>query len=401
MTRGIIMSLRSRARSVILAGTLACSLSIGSLAFATESAAGDSAADASASGLGSAITQIAETPTTPDDANVATPSYKTVASGPLTFQASDAWEASSLTSDPTTGIYDVYVDSSTLGGVLQVVVVPQTAIGQEDAMVDEFLNSMVSSAGMTNYEADTPEDRTLDGTLVRDLDFGGIVSDQEFDGRATFVFGSDYTGIMISVYLDDGDDAAENAFEHAHSSVSLTVSNAQAAQAAGLTLSSGSADTSTSTDTTTPPANENAGVTNGGSVSSPEAVAAGTPIDFGGFSYLVNTDPSALVYGTVTTYDGDPFNGASVVGAPVTITNNTGETTMPETFFISTYGPNGLEQDNSALYFLDDSTLNVANMRPGATVNAMLYFLYEGAGEYVAVFDDYSGTPQEISINVE
>ncbi len=417
------MSLRSRARSVILAGTLACSLSVGSLAFAAEGAAGSAAVDAGAADLGSAITQIAETPTTPGTAAATTPAYKTVASGPLTFQVGETWQATSLTSDPSTGIYDIYTDISASVGVLQTIVVPESALGQEDAMVDEFLGSMTSSAGMTSYEIDDPEDHTIDGTLVRDLDFSGVVEGDEFDGLATFVFGSDYTGIVVSVYLDDGDDTTENAFEHAHDSISLTVSNATAAQGAGLTLSSDSADTSSNTaatapaaganasattpstgtnaSATAPAATDNAGTTNGGSVSSPTSVAAGTPIEFGGFSYLVNTDPSSFVRTAVETYEGDPLNGTAVIGVPVTITNNTTETTAPEAFFISTYGPNGLEQDDMAAYYLDDSTINVTSMRPGASVNAVLYFLDEGAGEYVAVFDDYSGTPQEISITVE
>lgn len=384
--RGIPMSLRSRARSVILAGTLALSLTAGSLAFATEGSLGASTAD-EASDLGSAISQIATSPEAPAQ-QVATPSYTTVSSGPLTYQISQAWETETLGGEEIGGLYDIYVGQN---GILQVIVVPESALGEEDEAVDSMLSSMSSSAGMANFQVDRAEDRTLDGTLIRDIDFEGMVSGVEFDGLATFVFGTDYTGIMVSVYAEEY--AEDDAFQLAHETVGLTISNAESAAVAGYVAGgSASAGADTSAPATADPAAE----------ATPAAdVSANGIVEFEGFTFAVNTDPDGIIGATVDSYEGDPLNGTQMIGIPVTITNNTGETTSPSSYLIDYYGPSGVEQDDMATYYFDDSVINVGNMRPGASVEAMLYFTFEGSGEYAAVFNNYSDPSQEIVFDVQ
>ena len=395
------MSVRSRIRSVVLAGTLACSLGVGSLAMATEAPSAD-ATNGGAADLGSAISQIATNPGA-TDAQTATPSYLTASTGPLTYQVAESWQPTSI-GDASQGLlYDIYTAPN---GLLQVVVANETGIGQEDAVVDTFLAGVTQSSSMSGFAVDSTKDRTLDGTLIRDIEFEGVVSGSEVDGKASFVFGSDYTGILTSIYMDDGSD---DTFQQAHDSLGLTISNAMSAANAGFTAGgsgtttgnavSAKADAGVASDTS---AKQGADAQNSVTPdATPTQVADGTPIDFEGFSYLVSTDPSTFVRATVESYEGDPDNGTPVIGVPVTITNNSGETKMPDAYLIELYGPKGLEQDGMAPYYFDDSVINVSNLRPGATVNAMLYFVDEGAGEYVAVFNNYVDQPQEISVNVQ
>lgn len=381
--RGTLMTLRSRARSVVLAGTLALSLTAGSLALATEAPLGSSATD-EASDLGSAISQIATSPEAPAP-QVATPAYVTVSSGPITYQVAQEWESESLGAEEIGGLYDIYAGTN---GILQVIVVPESAIGEENAAIDSMLSSMSASAGMTSFTTDQPEDRTLDGTLIRDIDFEGMVDGVEFDGLATFVFGTDYTGIMVSVYADEY--AEDDYFQVAHDSVSLTIANAESAAVAGY-IAGGSS----------------AGAVADPTASTPEAPAASASssangvIEFEGFTFAVNTEPDGIFGAVVESYEGDPLNGTQMIGIPVTITNNTGETTSPSSYLIDYYGPRGVEQDDMATYYFDDSVINVGNMRPGASVEAVLYFTYEGAGEYVATFDNYDDPVQEVVFDVQ
>ena len=402
------MSIRSRIRSIVLAGTLACSLGIGSLALAAEGSSSGAPSGEGAADLGSAISQIATNPGAPD-AQGATLAYRTASTGPLTYQVLADWQLASV-GDASQGLlYDIYTASN---GVLQAVVINGTGIGQEDTVVDSFLGSMSQSSSMANLQIGDVDNRTLDDTLIRDVEFEGVVSGVEIDGTASFVFGSDYTGVLTSVYADNGSD---DAFKLAHETLGLTVSNALSAAGAGFTVGAGATGSSAADATganagmtSDAPADQNAGTagTQGDTgATTPDAtptqVSAGTPIDFEGFSYLVSTDPTTFVRATVESFEGDPDNGTPVIGVPVTITNNSGETKMPDAYLIELYGPKGLEQTGMAPYYFDDSIINVSNLRPGATVDAMIYFVDEGAGEYVAVFNNYSDQPQEISVSVQ
>ena len=390
------MSIRSRIRSVVLAGTLACSLSVGSLAFATEaSSAADAGADSA--GLGSAISQIATNPGTPAPSEQGTPSYVTASTGPLTYQVSESWQLSSVGDANQGMLYDIYTSTT---GVLQAIAINGSAIGSENDTVQTFLDGVAQSSSMSGVTIDDPDDRTLDGTLIRDVDFEGTVNGVTIDGKVSFVFGTDYTGILASVYADDmGED---DTFNQAHDSLGLTISNATSAAKAGFTTGgTGSAAGTTGTPDATTPATGTTAPSADQNAAAPAAAAGSATVEFEGMTYVVSTDPSTFVRGAVETYEGDPLNGQPVIGVPVTVTNTSDETKSPDGWMVSMYGPSGMEQDDSASYYIEDSLINVGSMRPGASTTAMIYFLDEGAGEYVAVFDNFFGDTQEVNITVQ
>ena len=83
------------------------------------------------------------------------------------------------------------------------------------------------------------------------------------------------------------------------------------------------------------------------------------------------------------------LDGETVIGVPATIANIGDEKKSLNMFAVSTYGSAGVEQDLIYTYFDDDLRM-LGDMRPGASQEGALYFLYDGDGDYYIDFGFYS-----------
>ena len=83
-------------------------------------------------------------------------------------------------------------------------------------------------------------------------------------------------------------------------------------------------------------------------------------------------------------------NGTEVVAVPITI-KNVGEETKSFNYFYTTYfGSKGTELSGIIEYYFEDSTSKTGSLRSGGSVNAKMYFIYDGDGTYAAEFNDYT-----------
>ena len=82
-------------------------------------------------------------------------------------------------------------------------------------------------------------------------------------------------------------------------------------------------------------------------------------------------------------------NGTEVVAVPITI-KNVGEETKSFNYFYTTYfGSKGTELSGIEYYF-EDSIYKTGSLRSGGSINAKMYFIYDGDGTYAAEFNDYT-----------
>lgn len=90
--------------------------------------------------------------------------------------------------------------------------------------------------------------------------------------------------------------------------------------------------------------------------------------------------------------------GQTVIVVPVSIANNGNGTKGLNMFGVKEFGPQGTELDRIFTYF-DGDVRNAGDLRPGASMDGSLYFLYEGNGDYYLTFGFYS-TDAEVKIPV-
>ena len=92
-------------------------------------------------------------------------------------------------------------------------------------------------------------------------------------------------------------------------------------------------------------------------------------------------------------------DGDAVFLVPLTITNNSDETTGLNMFSYSQYGPDGTQIDSVSAYFMDEDVDFAGDMRPGATQESKMAFLYVGDGDYVIEFGIF-GTSVEVILPI-
>lgn len=80
-----------------------------------------------------------------------------------------------------------------------------------------------------------------------------------------------------------------------------------------------------------------------------------------------------------------PLNGATVIVVPVSIANTGSATKGLNMFAVKEFGPKGTELENVVAYFDGDARM-AGDLRPGATLDSALYFLYDGNGDYYLAF---------------
>ena len=97
-----------------------------------------------------------------------------------------------------------------------------------------------------------------------------------------------------------------------------------------------------------------------------------------------------------------PFNvrhGATLIAVPVTVRNVSSESRGLSEFDITVFNPQGTQQPRTVTYRDDDVTWR-GNIRPNATLNGYVYFLYEGAGEYWIELFVLSGRDIEVKLPI-
>lgn len=82
-------------------------------------------------------------------------------------------------------------------------------------------------------------------------------------------------------------------------------------------------------------------------------------------------------------------NGKTVVKIPVTVKNLKNETHSLNMFYYNVYGSKGTRVETVGSYFTEDLEF-AGDLRSGASYTKYLYFIYDGDGEYVIEFDNYS-----------
>lgn len=116
-----------------------------------------------------------------------------------------------------------------------------------------------------------------------------------------------------------------------------------------------------------------------------QALSFGDSFEFHGFTLELGED---YYFDTISNQFSD-HNGKDVIAIPVTLTNNTGETSSFNMFFFTAFDTTGIKADNVSAYF-DDSVDLSGKMRDGASQDAAFYILYSGDGDYYIEFDDFS-----------
>ncbi|MDR2571581.1 MAG: DUF4352 domain-containing protein [Oscillospiraceae bacterium] len=115
------------------------------------------------------------------------------------------------------------------------------------------------------------------------------------------------------------------------------------------------------------------------------AYKLGDSFDFSGSSGDVRISfGTSFVFSEITNNWSDHF-GKTVFSIPVSVTNIDNETGGLNPFDFDLYGSNGLKLGSVGSSFDDDITWE-GDMRPGATMEGSLYFLYVGDGQYTIEF---------------
>ncbi len=109
----------------------------------------------------------------------------------------------------------------------------------------------------------------------------------------------------------------------------------------------------------------------------------GSTIEFDDLSITFGTELSTAVLENQFS----DLNGSTVVSVPVSITNHKEETHSLNMFYVEEFGSQGTELDTCYTYF--DDIRMAGEMRPDATMEGALYFLYDGDGTYYISFDNF------------
>lgn len=109
----------------------------------------------------------------------------------------------------------------------------------------------------------------------------------------------------------------------------------------------------------------------------------GSTIEFDDLSITFGTE----IFSTVLENQFSDLDGSTVVSVPVSITNRKAETHSLNMFYVEEFGSQGTELDTCYTYF--DDIRMAGEMRPDATMDGALYFLYDGDGTYYISFDNF------------
>lgn len=331
------MRFSKRVAGAALAGVLACSLAAAPLAMAAEG------------GLLKGMTA-------GEEAAAEVVAYETHTYGPVAVQ---------LPADLS--IYEeVYEDAAagqveTENAMMQIMLQPESLIGAEEELVAQGVAELQYM--MADYTEVVNDAYYLDGILFRNIVATGTFEGVPIEGYSTFVFGADWTFVMLTVQFDAG--AGMNpAYARAHATVGLVPAGATVEPVAPV-------------EPTEPVAPAEP--------TEPVAPAAGAfEATVEGWTFASAGDPAVVV----DENEWSDFYGMEILTVPMTVTNGTGEPSDPWVVSYYFYGPDGVEVEDAGWYF-DNSLNNLGSMRPNATASCVLCIPYTGEGVYTVQFIDW------------
>ena len=121
------------------------------------------------------------------------------------------------------------------------------------------------------------------------------------------------------------------------------------------------------------------------------ALTYGSTFEFDDFTIQIGGGATATIFDNQFS----EYNGSTVIALPVTLTNNKSEPSQLNMFYLKEFGSAGTELNSIFTYF--DDIRMAGEMRPGASMNGNLYFLYDGNGTYYLSFQK----PWQKAIEVE
>ena len=121
----------------------------------------------------------------------------------------------------------------------------------------------------------------------------------------------------------------------------------------------------------------------------------GSTFDFDGKSITIGEE----YFTTSIDNQFSDHSGETVIGLPVSITSTGDETSSLNMYSVKEYGSAGTELD-PVYYYFDDDVRMAGNVRPGATQEGTLYFLYDGNGDYYLEFGFYKADV-EVALPIE
>ena len=93
-------------------------------------------------------------------------------------------------------------------------------------------------------------------------------------------------------------------------------------------------------------------------------------------------------------------NGMPVFLVPITVKNVKGETHGLNMFYYAQYGSKGTTLDGVGSYF-DKEISYAGKIRPGATLESFMAFLYDGDGDYYVEFSKLFGEKTEVKLPIK
>jgi hypothetical protein len=123
------------------------------------------------------------------------------------------------------------------------------------------------------------------------------------------------------------------------------------------------------------------------SIDAGNAIPSGTSFDAEGLTITLSADRSSYNWVQASAPGDSYWDGRWCVGIPVTITNLSNEDRSISTSAYEKFNPSLEMQGDPAPYFSDDIT-NVGTIPAGQTVVSMIYFSYDGDGNYYIAMDN-------------
>lgn len=84
------------------------------------------------------------------------------------------------------------------------------------------------------------------------------------------------------------------------------------------------------------------------------------------------------------------YNGETVIAIPTSVKNISGKTHGLNTYTYRHFGPDGTQTPTSISVYFQDSVDDIGDMRNGAIDYGYMYILYEGDGDYIVEFNNYT-----------
>lgn len=375
------MRASKRIGSVVLAGTLALTMGLGSVAMADQAAA---PADETASAAGAA--QV-------DEAAVSA-QFKTYTSNGFKFLGIESWLTESVAGDEET--YSFYGGSYDGDTVIEVSTVAEPYEGILD-MYGELIYEELEAEGAADLYTDQ-HDYIIDGVKYRTVAYSMTQEGVQVQGEFTVVEAPDAFAAIMSVTSNPGDAWI---LRQIHGSFAYVGQSGEAQQAEKADKGAEGAE---GAESFSPVATTEAATAEPAASTEPAAAASeGVTLELPKWTIVAHPEQSQLVFATISedAWDSD-YAGKAVIGIPISVTNKSGESADPYwDLSFEFYGVNGVSQSLYPNSYFDDSLYNVGNMRNNATADCYFYVMDEGDGTYYVEFYQYDDNFNRVTEEIE